>query len=118
MQKRGPKTGSKRQPASDVENLVYKMLAAPEDALVIRDILVELAKYARSLEDQLDRLKPPVILSSSPERYQLTEGAVEEDSNVFDALASRLTSQLGFGKFQKRYGAFITQKLLQTALVG
>ncbi|KIK55563.1 hypothetical protein GYMLUDRAFT_230895 [Collybiopsis luxurians FD-317 M1] len=141
-QKRGPKAGSRRRPASDAKNLVYKILAAPlsfaipEGSEAIREMIIDLAKYSRSLESELDRLQPTEKLRSLPTSLPNPESSpgdsssvswepspdsnvatTEEQVSVVDALALRMGSRLEFGgQTRRRHGHYANRKLLQTAL--
>lgn len=121
---------SKRKPASETKNLVYKILSAPlsfaipEDFEVIRDMLVDIARYARTLETQMNQLQPldksssassaspPVIPESNHESDVEDKG---EGINVVDSLANRVNN-IGLGKFGRRHVTRRSQSILQTAL--
>ncbi|KAJ3931720.1 MAG: fungal-specific transcription factor domain-containing protein [Lentinula lateritia] len=132
-QKRGPKVGSRRRPASDVKYLVYKILAAPlsfaipEESQTIREMLVDLATYARKLEHELDRLQPPpsassasVQAGSSPVTHSSTspsnhDSQSEDEFDVVQSLSARI-NRIGFGKFRQRHVSPASQLLLRAAL--
>ncbi|KAE9395425.1 hypothetical protein BT96DRAFT_885639 [Gymnopus androsaceus JB14] len=136
-QKRGPKKGYKRRQPSDAKTLVYKILAAPlsfpipEDFQAIRDMLVDISKYARTLETKLDGLlsraiptpsssnvrSPPSVPSSTPESNQGFEVDTEEEESVdvVDSLASRIEN-IGLGSFRRQNVTHPSQKLLRIAL--
>ncbi|KAJ3783074.1 fungal-specific transcription factor domain-containing protein [Lentinula aff. detonsa] len=132
-QKRGPKVGSRRRPASDIKYLVYKILAAPisfaipEELQTIREMFVDLATYARNLEHELDRLQPPpsassasaqagsspLALSSTPPSNHDSQS--EDEFDVVQSLSARI-NRIGFGKFRQRHVTPASQLLLRTAL--
>ncbi|KAJ3832847.1 fungal-specific transcription factor domain-containing protein [Lentinula raphanica] len=131
-QKRGPKVGSRRRPASDVKYLVYKILAAPlsfaipEDFQTIREMFVDLATYSRNLEHELDRIQPPpsassasVHAGSSPPPLSSTspsnDSQSEDELDVVQSLSARI-NRIGFGKFRQRHLVPASQLLLRTAL--
>ncbi|KAJ4490361.1 fungal-specific transcription factor domain-containing protein [Lentinula aciculospora] len=129
-QKRGPKVGSRRRPASDVKYLVYKILAAPlsfaipEDFQTIREMLIDLATYARNLEHELDRLRPPPSASPSSAPAGSSPAATspsnpdsqsEDEFDVVQSLSARI-NRVGIGKFRQRHVTPASQLLLRTAL--
>ncbi|KAJ3837230.1 hypothetical protein EV361DRAFT_963242 [Lentinula raphanica] len=126
--KRGPKVGSKRRPPSEVATLIYTILAAPqsfalpEDPQNTRNMLIDLASYARSLDDKLHRTPSPTsatskssgIASRSSPLTSLPEAGPEEDRNCnMEYLATRIHGlsfdSTGISKFNQ-------VNLLQTAL--
>ena len=94
-------------------------------------MLVEISKYARTLETKLDGLlsraiptssssnvrSSPSVPSSTPESNQGLEVDTEEEEsvNVVDSLASRIEN-IGLGSFRRQNVTRASQKLLRIAL--
>ncbi|KAJ3746401.1 hypothetical protein DFH05DRAFT_1485078 [Lentinula detonsa] len=129
--KRGPKVGSKRRPPSEVATLIYHILAAPqsfalpENSQTTRNMLIDLATYARNLDDKLHRTPSPTSATSKSSEVASTsrssplsllyEASSEETrSSDMEYLATRIH---GLSFDSSGISKFNQVNLLQTALV-
>ncbi|KAJ3927792.1 MAG: hypothetical protein NXY57DRAFT_1024018 [Lentinula lateritia] len=123
--KRGPKVGSKRRPPSEIATLIYTILAAPqsftlpEDPQSTRGMLIDLAAYARTLDDKLYRTPSPLSATSRASSLPTSHEASYEDTQSCDSrndmeyLATRIH---GLSLDSSGVSKFNQVKLLQTAL--
>ncbi|KAJ3747596.1 hypothetical protein DFH05DRAFT_824433 [Lentinula detonsa] len=77
------------QPLDSIHSLIKEILSSgsytpPSDPVIVRDIIVSLAKYARSMDDNLTRLRNAVIGGESSLTIAKSEQARNRDTTQSD----------------------------------
>ncbi|KAH7869744.1 fungal-specific transcription factor domain-containing protein [Lentinula edodes] len=134
QKRRGPKSKlAQPQLRNDVQALISTILSAqrlvviPSDETLVRDMLVDLATYARSLEQQLERAQMQLEQAQSPSSYAMPStfrsspanfNSHNEDNpqDLFSLRVKKVSLDQGDQSYQRHVGSSSHFMFMRTAL--
>ncbi|KAF8831754.1 hypothetical protein HHX47_DHR1001210 [Lentinula edodes] len=134
QKRRGPKSKlAQPQLRNDVQALISTILSAqrlvviPSDETLVRDMLVDLATYARSLEQQLERAQMQLEQAQSPSSYAMPSTFRSSPANfnghnednpqdLFSLRVKKVSLDRGDQSYQRHVGSSSHFMFMRTAL--